>query len=91
MTYGLVKEQPNSQARRGLTLIAKTLQNLANGVNFGKKEPFMEIMNQFIQAYSSDCMKYFSNVSVKFFFFLLFFHFFFKIHLKKNLGYSLKK
>jgi len=39
---------PNDQLQRQLVLLGKVLQNLANGVLFGKKEPFMIRMNQFI-------------------------------------------
>ena len=31
------------EARRALILVAKVLQNLANGVKFGNKEAFMEV------------------------------------------------
>ena len=34
--------------RRALTLVAKSLQQLSNGVDFGKKEEFMIPMNGFI-------------------------------------------
>jgi len=39
---------PSDQLQRQLVLLGKVLQNLANGVLFGKKEPFMVRMNQFI-------------------------------------------
>lgn len=51
-------------AKRGLTLIAKTLQNLANGVTFGKKESFMEPMNEFIETHTDECFQYFEQVSI---------------------------
>lgn len=53
----------NDEAKRGLTLIAKTLQNLANGVTFGKKEMFMEPMNEFIESHTEECLQYFEAVS----------------------------
>jgi len=39
---------PNDNLQRQLILLGKVLQNLANGVLFGKKEPFMISMNDFI-------------------------------------------
>ena len=35
-------------AARSLVMIAKCLQNLANLVEFGGKEPYMEVVNPFI-------------------------------------------
>jgi len=39
---------PSDSLQRQLVLLGKVLQNLANGVLFGKKEPFMIGMNDFI-------------------------------------------
>ena len=39
--FGLVDEPPCPEAQRHLTLVTKTLQNLANGMRFGTKEPYM--------------------------------------------------
>ena len=39
---------PSARLQRQLVLLGKVLQNLANGVLFGKKEPFMVRMNHFI-------------------------------------------
>lgn len=38
---GLVSTPPSKEMRRGLLLIAKVVQNLANNVLFGAKEPYM--------------------------------------------------
>ncbi|XP_018334590.1 ras GTPase-activating protein 1 [Agrilus planipennis] len=46
--FGLVSEQPSSTATRSLIMVAKCLQNLANLVEFGGKEPYMEVVNPFI-------------------------------------------
>lgn len=46
--FGLVSTPPNGEARRALTLVAKILQNLANGVEFGGKEQFMVEFNPFV-------------------------------------------
>lgn len=46
--FNLVSEYPSPTNARNLTLIAKTLQNLANFSKFGGKEPHMEFMNSFV-------------------------------------------
>ncbi len=43
-------ENPRPRAQRTLTLIAKSLQGLANMSTFGAKEPWMEPMNTFLQT-----------------------------------------
>jgi len=48
-SQGLVEGELDPNARRIFILISKCLQNLANGMEFGKKEPFMEEMNSFIR------------------------------------------
>jgi hypothetical protein len=48
--FGLANEHPPTAIARDLTLIAKTLQNLANLVPFGKKEPYMADANPFIES-----------------------------------------
>ncbi|KAI6503358.1 hypothetical protein MCOR13_005128 [Pyricularia oryzae] len=45
---GLVNKQPTREMRRGLLLIAKIIQNLANNVLFGAKEPYMFPLNDFL-------------------------------------------
>ncbi|KAI0006414.1 GTPase [Xylariaceae sp. FL0662B] len=45
---GLVNVQPSKEMRRGLLLIAKVIQNLANNVLFGAKEPYMYPLNDFL-------------------------------------------
>lgn len=45
---GLVVEAPSKDMRRGLLLIAKIIQNLANNVLFGAKEPYMFPLNRFL-------------------------------------------
>ncbi|KAI0518485.1 GTPase [Xylaria bambusicola] len=44
----LVAEPPSKEMRRGLLLIAKVIQNLANNVLFGAKEPYMYPLNDFL-------------------------------------------
>ena len=48
MTFGLISRPPAKQVERGLTLIAKVIQNLANLVGFGEKEAFMSPLNPFL-------------------------------------------
>lgn len=45
---GLVSVAPTKEMRRGLLLIAKVIQNLANNVLFGTKEPYMFPLNPFL-------------------------------------------
>ncbi|KAM4066974.1 GTPase-activator protein for ras-like GTPase domain-containing protein [Hirsutella rhossiliensis] len=45
---GLVSSAPTKGMRRGLLLIAKIIQNLANNVLFGAKEPYMFPLNPFL-------------------------------------------
>lgn len=54
----LIVEHPDIGTQRTLTLLAKTLQCLANIVEFGAKETFMIPMNSFIQV-SMKCMLYY--------------------------------
>ncbi|THW51113.1 Rho GTPase activation protein [Aureobasidium pullulans] len=46
--FGLLKDDPKPRARRTFTLIAKSLQGLANMASFGSKEHWMEPMNVFL-------------------------------------------
>lgn len=46
--FDLLKEHPSEKVSRDFTLIAKTVQNIANLATFGKKEPYMECLNPFI-------------------------------------------
>ena len=46
--FGLLQEPPPHTAARSLIMIAKCLQNLANLMEFGGKEPNMEVVNPFI-------------------------------------------
>ncbi|XP_072938428.1 ras GTPase-activating protein 1 [Epargyreus clarus] len=46
--WGLVGAPPPPHAQRSLVMVAKCLQNLANLIEFGAKEPYMEVVNPFI-------------------------------------------
>ncbi|KAJ8680102.1 hypothetical protein QAD02_015889 [Eretmocerus hayati] len=47
-SFNLIAESPSPGATRSLVMVAKCLQNLANLVEFGGKEPYMEVVNPFI-------------------------------------------
>uniref|UniRef100_UPI00358F3DFB ras GTPase-activating protein 1 isoform X2 n=1 Tax=Myxine glutinosa TaxID=7769 RepID=UPI00358F3DFB len=46
--FGIISDPPSTVAARTLLLVAKSLQNLANLVEFGAKEAYMEGVNPFI-------------------------------------------
>ncbi|KAL7836617.1 hypothetical protein AOLI_G00279010 [Acnodon oligacanthus] len=48
-TFNIIADPPSPTAGRTLTLVAKSVQNLANLVEFGAKEPYMEGVNPFIK------------------------------------------
>uniref|UniRef100_A0A6B2KXY0 Ras-GAP domain-containing protein n=1 Tax=Arcella intermedia TaxID=1963864 RepID=A0A6B2KXY0_9EUKA len=61
--YDLTTSHPPPNVARELTLIAKTLQNLASLVVFGKKEPFMHIVNPFITEQMPNMKTYLTELS----------------------------
>ncbi|PAA49647.1 hypothetical protein BOX15_Mlig002001g7 [Macrostomum lignano] len=56
--FGLCQELPGPRAARALTLIAKTVQNLANGAPFGGKEAYMSFMNRFLADHASSMRQF---------------------------------
>lgn len=58
------KAPPSKRARRNLTIVAKLLQALSNGVRFGQlgKERELEVCNQFIDANAPRLHAYFDAV-----------------------------
>lgn len=48
--FNIIADPPSPVASRTLTLVAKAVQNLANLVEFGAKEPYMEGVNPFIKS-----------------------------------------
>ncbi|MFT7817704.1 ras GTPase-activating protein 1-like [Arapaima gigas] len=48
--FNIITDPPSPTAARTLTLVAKSVQNLANLVEFGAKEPYMEGVNPFIKS-----------------------------------------
>ncbi|KAK9727446.1 hypothetical protein K7432_001828 [Basidiobolus ranarum] len=63
--FNLVKEHPDAKTRRTLTLLAKSLQCLANLADFGSKEPYMIHMNEFIRQNATSLMEFIDYVSLK--------------------------
>jgi len=57
-------EYPNEKAARNLTLVAKTLQTLANFTRFQGKENFMEFMNDFLEREAASMKSFLKIISV---------------------------
>ncbi|TAQ89385.1 hypothetical protein B7494_g2262 [Chlorociboria aeruginascens] len=60
--FGLLPDHPPQKAQRTLTLIAKSLQALANLSTFGQKEEWMEPMNRFLYNHKQSIKKYLDDV-----------------------------
>jgi len=60
--YGLLLEPPNQECQRYLILLSKTLQNLALGTLPGKKEDYMQKMNDFITTNQPTLHKFIDDV-----------------------------
>ncbi|CAL4064864.1 unnamed protein product [Meganyctiphanes norvegica] len=61
--FNIIQEYPDETASRNLTLIAKTLQTLANFTQFQGKENFMEFMNEFIETEQPNMKTFLSQIS----------------------------
>lgn len=61
---GLVSTAPSREMRRGLLLVAKVIQNLANNVLFGVKEPYMFSLNEFLVHNVFDITRFLHEISV---------------------------
>ena len=59
-----IPEYPNEKAARNLTLVAKTLQTLANFTRFQGKENFMEFMNDFLEREAASMKSFLQHISV---------------------------
>lgn len=57
-------EYPNEKAARNLTLVAKTIQTLANFTRFQGKENFMEFMNDFLEREAASMKNFLQLISV---------------------------
>lgn len=62
---GLVSSTPSKEMRRGLLLIAKVVQNLANNVLFGAKEPYMFPLNDFLTQHIYRVTTFLREISVR--------------------------
>lgn len=63
--FNLISETPSHNAARSLIMVAKCLQNLANLVEFGGKEPYMEVVNPFILKNKERMVYYLDQLSVR--------------------------
>ena len=54
----------NRDIRRALVLITKVIQNLANNMVFGSKEPHMKVLNPFLSENIKQVTKFLSDVAV---------------------------
>ncbi|VIO89307.1 Uncharacterized protein BM_BM7584 [Brugia malayi] len=61
--FNLISEYPSGHAARNLTLIAKTLQTLANFTKFGGKEHYMDFMNEFVEHEWDNMHRYLMKIS----------------------------
>ncbi|XP_064475272.1 ras GTPase-activating protein 1-like isoform X2 [Ornithodoros turicata] len=61
--FNLITDTPSEIASRSLILVAKCLQNLANLVEFGSKEPWMEVVNPFILKNKNRMIRFLDQLS----------------------------
>ncbi|KAK9506674.1 hypothetical protein O3M35_008566 [Rhynocoris fuscipes] len=61
--FNLISEPAPPMAARSLIMVAKCLQNLANLVEFGGKEPYMEVVNPFILKNKERMVVYLDQLS----------------------------
>jgi hypothetical protein len=60
--YGLLKDPPHSTTQRQLILVAKVMQNLANDTLPGKKEGYMERLNDFITSNQQPLRQFYATL-----------------------------
>ncbi|KAL3424227.1 Inhibitory regulator protein BUD2/CLA2 [Phlyctema vagabunda] len=60
--FGLLRDHPQPKAQRALTLVAKSLQVLANLSTFGQKEEWMSPMNKFLAVHRQDMKDYIDGI-----------------------------
>ena len=65
--FNITNELPSQRATRNLTLVAKTLQTLANFTRFQGKENFMEFLNDFLEQEAPRMKDFLNKISVNIF------------------------
>ncbi|SCU89686.1 LANO_0D05996g1_1 [Lachancea nothofagi CBS 11611] len=63
--FHIVENHPEESPKRTLTLLAKVILNLSNLTMFGKKEPWMTRMNDFILKHEDELTDYIDKVTNK--------------------------
>lgn len=63
--FNITNELPSARATRNLTLVAKTLQTLANFTRFQGKENFMEFLNDFLEQEASKMKDFLHFISTR--------------------------
>ncbi|XP_050073346.1 ras GTPase-activating protein raskol isoform X2 [Anopheles maculipalpis] len=61
--FNITNELPSARATRNLTLVAKTLQTLANFTRFQGKENFMEFLNDFLEQEAPRMKQFLYDIS----------------------------
>lgn len=61
--FNITNELPSQRATRNLTLVAKTLQTLANFTRFQGKESFMEFLNDFLEQEAPRMKEFLTKIS----------------------------
>ncbi len=60
----LCKPIENPRIRRALLLVTKIVQNLASDIRFGAKEPWMMVMNEFLEENITQMNAFLEEISV---------------------------
>lgn len=63
--FNITNELPSDRATRNLTLVAKTLQTLANFTRFQAKEGFMEFLNDFLEQEAPKMKEFLHTISTR--------------------------
>eukprot|EP00037_Helgoeca_nana_P030143 m.369383 g.369383 ORF g.369383 m.369383 type:complete len:953 (-) comp28121_c0_seq1:13326-16184(-) len=61
--FNMLPDFPSETTARNLTLVAKVIQNAANMTEFGEKEPYMAVCNDFLRANSTKMQALIRNLS----------------------------